>query len=378
MRIGIITFVDYINYGNRLQNYALQCLLEECGVEVETILNERYYDYHYMKGHYGARFLNMLKFVFWKIYDWTYCDEHAMGYVLKSDFLTKMRIQGNMEFSKKYIHESKYIIRKGVFHKREMEKYDYLFSGSDQVWNPMMGGASALFFLRFVPQCKRVAFSASIGLDSIPDEYQKQWKIYLSGMRYISVREETAKKIVEEISDKQAEVLLDPTMLIDMLYWKKLAEGKKTNLPSKYIAFYILGNLSEQDILSLNKIRDDLGAEVIFLNDKKYEDIYAYDAVDFLNCIKNAELVVTDSFHACVFSILFHKSFFVLHREGEYENIYSRISGLLKKFDLEEHQIDCVSDISKKMGMHMEYERIMEMLKIERKKAEQYIERIIQ
>lgn len=377
MRIGIITFIDYNNYGNRLQNYALQCLLEEYGVEVETILNEKYYDYHYIKGEYKAHFLNVLKFMFWEVYDGLHHNVHAMGYILKSDSLSKIRIKRNMEFSKKYIHESRFIIREGAFHKRKMQKYDYLFTGSDQVWNPTMAGASELFFLRFVPRYKRIAFSASIGLEYIPEKYLKQWKIYLSGMSYISVREESAKKIVEETSDKKAEVLLDPTMLVNVDTWINLINDKEEKLSSKYILTYILGSIEEDEQESIAQISDREKLELVELNNKKYEDLYSVDVIMFLKYIANAELVITDSFHACVFSILFKKEFYVFQRKGKYSNIYSRIDDLLKRFGLEERAIVSLHEWKRYELSEVQKENIELVLVEERKKADNFLRKIL-
>lgn len=377
MRIGIVTFIGYNNYGNRLQNYALQCLLEQYGAEVETILNDNYYDYHYIKGHYPERLIHMIKAVFWRIYDGIYHDEHAMGYMLKSDSLTKLRIKRNLEFSKKYIKESNFIIREGNFHRDAMQRYDYVVTGSDQVWNPTMAGASELFFLTFVPQCKRIAFSASIGLEHIPEKYLKQWKIYLSGMNYISVREESAKKIVEETSDKKAEVLLDPTMLVDDDIWINLMNDREGNLPSKYMLTYILGSIEESEQESIARISGSEKLELVELNNRKYEDLYSLDVIMFLKYIANAEVVITDSFHACVFSILFKREFYVFKRKGVYSNIYSRIDDLLKRFGLEERAISSLCGWKRYELSSAQKENIDLVLMKEREKADSFLRKIL-
>lgn len=375
MRVGIMTFVDYSNYGNRLQNYALQCLLERYGVEVETILNEKYYDYKHVKGNYKARLLNMAKAVFWKLYDCLHHDVHAMGYIMKSDPLKKQRIAGNLIFSEKYIKETKFIIRKGNLHKRDMRKYDYIFAGSDQVWNPTMAGASDMFFLQFVPQYKRVAFSASIGMERIPDAYLAQWKKYIAGMNYITVREESAKQIVEETSDKKAEVLLDPTMLVDGSVWIELMRDSEIKLPTEYMMTYILGKTEEtEQIAEFGKAQS---LQVVEFNNREYEDIYTLDVVAFLKYIANAELIITDSFHACVFSILFQKEFYVFKREGEYSNIYTRIEGLLKKFGLEDREIESLQDIERSELSIAQRENLNAVLAKEREKADGFLKAIL-
>lgn len=377
MKVGIVTFVDYRNYGNRLQNYALQTILEEVyDADVETIMHDKYCDYRYTDDYFKKLPMHIAKMIFWRVHDFFRNDNRSLGYIWTSSELDKERIKANIEFSDKYIHESSFIIHEGNFQKEKVKKYDLVFTGSDQVWNPTMGAATEIYFLQFIEKGKRASFAASIGISDIPEKYMKQWKKYLNEMDYVSVREDTAKRIVEKTSSKEAEHLLDPTMLVNEQIWYELCKSRTTKLPDKYITTYILGDLSNEDIAALQNLADKNNAEIVKLNDKKYPEEYKFDVIDFLNAIKNAEIVITDSFHACVFSIIFKKNFYVLRRKGEYDNIYSRIGDILKKFGLESRAINNMVEIKDAIG-GLGIEVDDNVLKEERQKAFNYLRAII-
>lgn len=378
MKIGIVTFIDYGNYGNRLQNYALQKLLEARGYQVETILNEKYYDYAHRDCYYKMLPKHMIRVLFWKVYDLFFHNPHAMGHVWTKNPLMKERIQKNLEFSEQYIHETDYILHEGSLDHAELQKYDYVFVGSDQVWNPTMAGASDLYFLQNIAPEKRVAFAASIGLSEIPEDYIRQWKKYIAGMNCISVREESARQIVKETSGKDAVVLLDPTMLIGQEPWVQLLHTRKSEKRNPYILVYILGEISEQRKQDIEKLAMSLDAEVLYLNSRDNQEMYTIDAVEFVELISESEAVITDSFHACVFSILFHKNFWVLKRTGEYANIYSRIDDLLGKFDLRERAVTEIANIDSKVLSEDQIQKIENVLVTERNRAEQFLDSVFE
>lgn len=379
MKIGIMTFIDYRNYGNRLQNYALQELLkEQFDAEVETIMHDKYRDYKYTDKYLKELPGHIVRSVFWRIYDFVFRNNRALGYIWQSDELEKKRIEQNIKFTDNHICESKYIVHEGNMQKKELADYDFVVTGSDQVWNPVMdGAASEIYFLRSVPKGKRIAFAASIGVDKIPPDKECQWKEYVNGIDYISVREKTAKALLKKYTSKNITVMLDPTMLVDDTIWQRLMKEKKTQLPQHYIATYVLGELDEINEEALNSLARERGCEIIRMNNRKEEDTYIFDAIDFLNCINQAEMIITDSFHACVFSILFGRNFFVLKRKGQYEDIYSRISDLLERFKMEHKSISNISKIDCTVNTMFQCD-VRDILNEERNKAKDFCETLRQ
>lgn len=154
----------------------------------------------------------------------------------------------------------------------------------------------------------------------------------------MSVREEDGQKIIRELTGRNAEILLDPTMLLPQNQWNALSKKPHKELPEHYVVCYFLGMIDKK----YNKIIQDFAKKVklpiIMLFDISYPDYYVFDPNEVLYCIKNAEYVLTDSFHGSVFSILFKKNFYVFGRNEGKINMSSRLNTLLNTFDLNERQ----------------------------------------
>lgn len=373
MKVGIVTIIDYRNYGNRLQNFALQKIMESKGIDAVTILNDFYKDYKYNDKSITNSFMHCVKVLIWNIWSKFTKNSHKLNYVGKSDDLLKKRIYNNISFSKKYINETNYLVRGGITHTKKWKGFDYLIVGSDQVWNPKMNFATDFFFLQRVAPEKRVAFSASCGVDRIPKQYEEQWKRYLSGMKSVSVREKSAAKYIESVCDRKVEVLLDPTMLVEREVWNEIISPIKKK-SGRYLLTYILGD--DETNAFINELSLKTGLQVISLNDRREKEWFVIAADEFVSLIANAELVITDSFHACVFSILYEREFFVIHRKGDIEDIFSRIDNLLKLFNLEDRIIDKMS-VEGLNAYPLSHQNIEDILERERKRAENFLDKVL-
>ena len=230
MKIGIITINDNDNYGNRLQNYAVQQVLNKRGHEAITILNNgttnKFEEKKYM---YILRVLKVIT--------------ENQKIKLKNKFYKRYKFfkefNKNINYSKKYLN---------LMIKEKVEKeYDFFIVGSDQVWNPNFNRLTYVDLLSFVPPKKRISFSASFGIEKIPNKYNEKIKEELSKFKAISVREDSGKKIIEELTGrKDIEVLVDPTMLLDIEEWNKVSKRPEQLKNEKYILNYFLGDLSEE------------------------------------------------------------------------------------------------------------------------------------
>lgn len=348
-KIGIITIIDNNNYGNRLQNYAVQETLKKFNqYEIETIKNEPRLNKKVSKFKY---FLKWIKSILAKLKNMTNSS------LRKEKFLEFNR--ENIKFSKK---------RFNVF--KKYKDYEYFIVGSDQVWNPFFGRLRDFELLNFDTTAKKISFSASFGISKLPEEYIEETKKCLSDFKSISVREDDGEKIIKNMGiEKQVEVLVDPTMMLTTKEWDKVAK-KPIQLKSKrYILNYFLGELSEERKKEINRIATENECEVINILDKS-SPFYQTGPSEFLYLEKNAFLICTDSFHSCVFAILYNVPFLVFDREDKYEKMNSRIDTLLNKFKLENRKYR--SNITKEL-LETNYQEAYDILKKEKEKADAFL-----
>lgn len=346
-KIGILTINDNNNYGNRLQNYAVQETLKKRNFNVETINNQ--------KDIVGIKVLNK-----------------KIKNILKKFFQVKdstKRYNYFINFNK-YIKFSKFSIDLNHIPTNLSNEYDCFVTGSDQVWNPNFNRMSDIDFLMFAPKEKRNSFSASFGISEIPENMREYYKNRLSQLNHISVREDRGKEIIKELTERDdIEVLVDPTMLLTAEEWDKVSKKPKQLKTNKYILNYFLGNLSEERKNEINRIAKENDCEVINMLDKN-DPFYITGPSEFLYLEKNAFLVCTDSFHSCVFAILYDRPFIIFEREDNVVNMNSRIETLLTKFKLQNRKFKgkIIED-----DLKHDYTKVYEILKKEREKADKFL-----
>ncbi len=350
-KLAILTINDDGNYGNRLQNYAVQEKIKKLNCNVETINNQKG-----VTGKYG-----IAKRIIGKVIKKVYPGERYKRY---NTF---------MEFNKN-IKYSKYYIDKEHIPENLKDKYDCFITGSDQVWNPNFGRMSDIDFLTFAPKKKRSSFSASFGISKIPSEMKEYYKERLEGLNNISVREEAGKKIVEELTGrKDVQVLVDPTMLLTAEEWDKVAKKPKQLKTDKYILNYFLGELSETRKKEIDRIAKENNCEVINILDKN-SPFYQTGPSEFLYLEKNAFLICTDSFHSSVFAILYNRPFVVFEREDKLVNMNSRIETLINKFNLQNRKF--TGKITEENLQH-DYKEAYEILEEERQKSNEFLKKAL-
>lgn len=160
----------------------------------------------------------------------------------------------------------------------------------------------------------------------------------------ISVREYSAIKIVKKLTGRNSVVLLDPTMALTSAQWETYCKPVRSLKGKKYILKYILGDSNKDVSKCIHAIQnnDDSNIKVVDLMDEgnKY---YSAGPDEFLWLIKNADMILTDSFHATVFSIIFHKPFVVFRRSGKDGVTFGRLNTLLSQFHLEDREYNSMS-----------------------------------
>ena len=360
MKIAIITLNGHNNYGNRLQNYALQEFLLRYTNNVDTI----WYD----KNNYLPE-VNTWDFFWFIKYSLNWKNTRQLQKDYGKNCIREYRIK---KFSDKYIN-----IRYDYKIKDDLNlKYDFFIVGSDQVWYPNLWNYRAKFLL-FADEYKRISYAASFGLEYISKIrgflINRFIKKGLKGIKYISVRENAGAQIVESIINKKVPVLLDPTMLIDKEKWKKISKKPDWYINEKYILTYFLGN--KIDFIEKYAIKKNL--KVINLMDKNDIDVYTTSVEEFVYLIDNAEIVFTDSFHGTVFSILLNTPFYVVKREEKGgKNMFSRLDTLLNIFNFKNRYIDRVENKNTFIDINMDFSDVERILDVKIKETKEFFDNI--
>lgn len=316
MKVGIITMVSD-NYGNRLQNYALQQTMKKLGAEVETFHNPFLLSYSEWK-HILKKPIKAIVY--------------SLSEKRKGIFERECAFE---KFNREYIAWSRFWLNNPKHLLRIDGYYDRVVSGSDQVWNPESYNIDGRYFGTFVPSEKRFSYAASFGLTIIPEQRKSEWIEYLNGMNQISVREEAGKQIVQELTQRVCTRHLDPTLLLDESEWRKIEhKPSKVDLPTKYILTYFLGKPDEEQQSYIQKMSKKRKCEILELNKADMPTLYSCGPAEFLYLIDHAECIFTDSFHGTVFSILFQKQFKVFERNGLKNSMSSRIDSLFDTLEL--------------------------------------------
>lgn len=223
-----------------------------------------------------------------------------------------------------------------------IDAYDTFITGSDQVWN--FKWYNSAYFLDFVSSDKKkVAYAASFSMNSLDQEQSKIVQNSLKDFKAISVREKSAVDLIDDLTDQQVELVLDPTLLLEREDWEEVCNERLIN--EDYIFSYFLGEnpiskkiaeqFAKQKRLKLVTIPYAAGA--FNLSDKNFGDIQIGGASpqDFLSLIRHASYVFTDSFHAVVFSFVFKRQFFVFNRDKK-GSMNTRIKSITELFDIKE------------------------------------------
>lgn len=194
------------------------------------------------------------------------------------------------------------------------ENYDAFLCGSDQLWLPNNLG-SHFYTLEFAPDDKKkIAFATSFGVSQIPSFQKKATAKYLNRFQHLSTRELAGQKIIKGLTGRTAQVVCDPTLLFAADGWQKMIPDQKV-VDESYVFCYFLGTNEEHRKIA-NEFKAKTGLKLVtcpFLDnyvgcDLEFGDVQLFDmdATDFVNLIRHAEFVLTDSFHGSVFSILNH------------------------------------------------------------------------
>ena len=348
-KIGIVTLYGNFNYGNRLQNYAMQEIIRGLGFDVRTVVCERSGIRSRIKPLYN-RICSVKK-------------PECKRYVSFS------------RFNRKYITEDRIYTRDGLIPPSVSDRYDAFAVGSDQVWNPGLRKRERNnFFLRFTSPEKKICIAPSIGVSEIDDEYREEFAGYLKDFAYLSCREADGALALSDLTGKPCEHIVDPTLALDKDRWRELPCS--VSLPEKYIFMLFLGSVDKELRKSVEEYAKKENARIVELSSKA-DSYYSVPPSDFIHLIDNAHLVVTDSFHAAAFSVNLNTPFYVLSRhqnDGVSNRMTSRIASLVSLFSLESRYVEGkLSDID----TQCDFSKANEILPRERERFLSYVKKVL-
>lgn len=321
-KVAIVSCYFQHNYGSMLQAYATQMALDKLGYENETIdISGFRHEIKRAKIKYFAKASLTSDILFSKI-------GMAMNVVrrkvLKNEYgaLSKERAEKFDAFAKSHFRISSKYDSQTELGLKCPQNYSAVLVGSDQLWLP--GNIAADYYtLSFVPDSMNtIAYSTSFGQSELPKDSAAKASIFLKKIRHIAVREESGQRLVKQLAGRDVPVVCDPTLLFTGEDWMQIQQEKPL-ANGNYIFCYFLGNNPTHREFA-KRLKKKTGYRIIALthldeyvkSDENYADETPYniEPADFLNLIRNAEYVCTDSFHCSVFSILYKRQFFTFRR----------------------------------------------------------------
>ena len=348
--IGIITIHNcQNNYGGALQCFALYYYLQSLGVNVEVIDLHRPNNIDFID---SVRFREMRSSIGIRAFIKGWLKEifgikklRNTKYYKKYNRVAEERF---MTFNAKVKMSSPYCYIPDLY--RNPPQYDIYISGSDQLWNPEQPYCLEPYFLTFVKDknSKKISYGTSIGLTKLRSSEIKSFKRWLSSYDFISVREQQACDLLESMMLRPIERVPDPTFLLNQKVWNEMAKSPQDS--QHYILIFYLGH-NEEMIKKGIEIAQRKGCKVKVI-DQNYSYLYnpfvevVADAgpLEFIGLIKNAWLVLTNSFHCTVFSIIMGARNFYTYIAPD-SSRGSRIEDLLKIFQLSNHIVTSVNAI---------------------------------
>lgn len=268
--------------------------------------------------------------------------------------------------------------------KEQSKKYTAVMVGSDQLWSPS-GITSNFYNLMFADDnTVKISYATSFGVSQINPRYHKIYNTFLNRLNFISVRENSGKKIVEELSSNKAEVVCDPVILLDAEQWLKEIPNKRL-YDEPYIFAYFLGKSAEyRDAVTKFAKQKDLKIvtephmDSYNKADENFGDYTPFDIgpAEFVNLIRNAEYVFTDSFHGSVFSMLYQKQFLVFNRysDNSSSSKNSRIDSFCKNYGLSDRRYNGnIADVENKIN----YEDVLGKVDEHRQKSKAFLDKAL-
>jgi hypothetical protein len=353
-KVGIVSFPRYFNYGTYLQLYAMQETVSRLGYEPEIIDYDPCNDSGSRErtvpddqgtiarirarlvSEAGQRLAGLARRL--SSSDWEYYRQDRN--LAFQDFLDTSLALGSVNyFSEGELFETP-------------PTCDAFIAGSDQIWHPVAHHEDSVYYLAFADQQKRIAYAPSFGVSEIPAGCQDWMGAQIRDIPHLSVREEAGIALVKELTGRHAQLVLDPVFLPEVRQWETFGRSLGAARPPYLLCYFLESDryMRERALA----IAEQLGLQPFMLPvhpsdagcaDNGFRRLTGVGPREFVDLVRNAAFVCTDSFHGTAFSIIFNRPFFTFRR---YDNLYqaanhSRINSILRLTALQ-HRIRGLAD----------------------------------
>lgn len=377
--IGLVTCYFHHNYGSMLQAYATELIMQQMGLPFQTIACKA--PINYMQENKILYIIKKLLIADWKMRLGKMKIERAKKENPMFAKNWEIRNKAFNQFAETFFHVSPYCKNRKELTKMT-ENYSAFLVGSDQLWRTD-SVEHGYYTLEWVPDhIRKIAYSTSIGVKEVPWFQVEKNKRFMNRFDHIALREQSACDLVYKLTGRKVPVVLDPTLLFTGDQWLGIQQQEPlTN--GQYIFCYLLGdNPSQREFIK--RVKEKTGYKIVALqqlddyipSDEGFADEAPYVGPrEFLNYIRNAEYVFTDSFHCSVFSILYKKNFFTFSRfaEGAKQSTNTRIDNLLHITGLEDRRMTNDKTIEEVVNFKRKFDGVDEKLNALRKSSMDYL-----
>ncbi len=327
-KIGIITMHRPLNVGCTLQAYATCEAIRQLGHQAEII------DYFYPnKIHHQCGIKRNI----------LHLANELAGYIFTGSEFGR-RKKNFEQFINKFLPLSKEFPTYDLL-KTEPPEYDIYCAGSDQIWNPAFIIQDDTFLCGFVPKNKKIiSYASSFGVSSLNEEQRVFYSKYLQRFTAISVREQQGKRIIENDLSMEATRCLDPTLLLDGDFWKKMASRIKSRMTKPSLVIYGASNPNGETEKLASRLARQNDWRIVRIHGRPWQNWtpgfhYMFDVgpLEFLDCFANAACVLTTTFHGTAFALNFGVPFYSFI---EHDSKDTRIANLLELLGLTDRLCD--------------------------------------
>lgn len=376
--LGICLKYEQTNYGSKLQALATVKMLEELGLAYE-IIRYRKDAVFYVKSlprFFNWVFLNDRYDQIQKKLAFRRHPEIAQQAAKRKAAFSAFDEQFKSRLSPLYKNYS-------VLKQTCIDRYDGVLTCSDQLWSPSALG-SGFYNLMFAPErMRKVSWASSFGVSRIPWYQKKRTARYLKRIQQISMRENRGAEIVKELTGRDVPVLMDPVFVFDRKEWEQLVPCSEPEWES-YIFCYFLGD-NPAHRRAARELAEKTGKKIVTLRhldryaagDEAFGDHAPYDVdpVRFLNILRNADCVCTDSFHGTAFSILCEKPFLVFNRYSDRStnSKNSRIDSVCRNLGLENRRFYGDQNVVDAMKAEIDYRSVRGLVQQYRISTKDYL-----
>lgn len=380
MRIGIITLFDNGNAGAALQAYALNTVLRRMGHACVDIRYERVSEGQSDTQANWKKRRKMLR----TPKGWIRFATKATLSILLMRKLKRRRCAVSA-FVHQYIPQTQQTYRGMEALEDARLTFDAFICGSDNIWNKLKFDPA--YLLAFVPdEVPKYSYAAGLSAKSFSPSDQQRFLPLINRLKAISVRDHIGVQLLRSLIDQPIREDVDPTLLLTREEWSSIAK-KPCELPERYIFCYLLGNGADAR-QAARKMKQATGLPIVNIphatsvqtQDVGFGDIRLYDVgpAEMLYLFAKASYVITDSFHGCIFSLIFEKQFAILRRfvSGPEVELNMRLDGLLDKVGLLTHMCENAEETVRALKIEIDFQPVRQKICALRNESFEYLKNI--